>query len=439
MKLKAGAAKREITPPAGMELSGFIARLEPSREVAEPLHVRALLVSSEERTLAIVQADLLGFAPWQVAEVREYARRSLGIPSHALLLSATHTHSGPGLVYVRGCRMAPYKYQWDVVEQIQGALEEACARLAPASLELGVVPYRLGVNRRQETGNGVVLGVASEKPHPQTLAVACLRADNQLIILFSHACHPYIMGGDSLYVSGDFPSLACFELEQEAGTIGFFLNGCAGNIAPLAAFQGIEKAREEGKRLATAVHNGLKEAVGDDSSTIAATTALVHLPYLPLPSDEEIDLIVKKEERVVRPEEKRNREIQRKIGEALAGWGSQMKGVVRGSAPLLPVQCEIQALRIGRLALLGISGEPFYEIGEVLRAQGRLPTVWPLGYTNAYCGYIPTQEEYPRGGYEVDDSWKYVGAWKVDETCERRVLESGKGVLSKLTLDPGLS
>ena len=435
MKLKAGAAKREITPPIGTDLAGFIARLGPSRAVAEPIHVRALVVSNEERTLAIVQADLLGFAPWQVAEVRDYAGQRLGIRADSVLLSATHTHSSPGLVLVRGCRMAPYEYQWHVVAQIQDALEEARARLSPASLEISSVPYSLGVNRRQETANGVVLGLAPEKPHPQTLEVARLRADNQRIILFSHACHPYIMGGDSLYVSGDFPSLACFELEQEGGTIGFFLNGCAGNIAPQSAFQGIEKAREEGKRLAVAVHKALKHAHNDDSASIGAATSLVHLPYLPLPSEAEIDSIVKKEERVVRPEEKRNAEIQRKIAEALAAWSSLMKEIVRRSCPLVPVQCEIQALGIGRLTLLGISGEPFYEIGEKLRAQSRLPTIWPLGYTNAYCGYIPTQEEHPRGGYEVDDSWKYVGVWKIDDTCERRILESGKAVLGNLAFD----
>jgi hypothetical protein len=307
--------------------------------------------------------------------------------------------------------------------------------LAPATLELASVPFALGVNRREETPSGVVLGVAPEKPRPQTLEVACLRAENRLSILFSHACHPYIMGGDSLYVSGDFPSLACSELEREAGTIGFFLNGCAGNISPRSAFQGLEKAREEGKRLATAVHEGLRHANGGDSALIAFATSLVYLPYIPLPSEAEIDSIVKKEERVVRPEEKRNQEIQKKIAEALAGWAALMKDIVRGACPLAPVQCEIQGLRMGRLSLLGISGEPFFEIGEKLRAGSRLPTLWPLGYTNAYCGYIPTQQEYPRGGYEVDDSWKYVGVWKIDETCERRVLESGQAVLRKLAHD----
>jgi hypothetical protein len=83
MKLQAGAAKREITPPTGMGLSGFIARLKPSRAVAEPIHVRALVVGNEEHKIAIVQADFLGFASWQVAEVREYARRTLGISPEA--------------------------------------------------------------------------------------------------------------------------------------------------------------------------------------------------------------------------------------------------------------------------------------------------------------------------------------------------------------------
>jgi hypothetical protein len=335
--------------------------------------------------------------------------------------------------------MGSYEYQWQVVAKIQDALEEAHTRLSSASLEIGSVPYSLGLNRRCETANGVVLGVAPEKPHPQTLKVACLRAENQRMILFSHACHPYVMGGDSLYISGDFPSLACFELEQEARTIGFFLNGCAGNIAPQSAFQGIEKAREEGKRLARAVHEALKHAHHDDTASIAVATALVHLPYLPLPSEAEIDAIVKKEERVVRPQERQNPEIQGRIAEALTGWSSLMKKIVRRSCPLIPVQCEIQATRIGHLSLLGISGEPFYEIGEKIRTRSRFPTIWALGYTNAYCGYIPTQEEYPRGGYEVDDSWKYVGVWKVDETCERRVVESGKAVLSKLTLGTPLS
>ena len=321
MKLQAGAAKREITPPPGIGLSGFIARLEPSRAVAEPIHVRALVVGNEEHKIAIVQADLLGFASWQVAQVREYARRSLGISPDAVLLSATHTHSAPGLVWVRGCQLAPYPYQWDVVGQIQGALEEANARLAPASFEIGSASYSLGLNRRQETPTGVVLGEAPEKAHPETLEVARLHSEKQSIVLFSHACHPYIMGGDSLYISGDFPSLACYELEQERGTIGFFLNGCAGNIAPQSAFLGIEKAREEGKRLAMAVQAALKHTQGDDSAAIAGATTLTHLPYLPLPSEAEIDSVIEKEEHVVRPEEKLNREIQKKIAEALAGWG----------------------------------------------------------------------------------------------------------------------
>jgi len=429
-QLRIGAARRDITPEPGSELAGFIARLKPSVDVADSLHARVLIVRRDQSAVAVVQADLLGFSPWHVAEVRDFAWRRLSIPRDGVLLSATHTHSGPGVVHVRGCGVAPYVYQRAMVEQIQGALEEAQSKLLPAQMELGSFPYRLGINRRQETPTGVVLGFAPEKPHPEILTVARLETPQQNVLLFSHACHPYVLGAESLLISGDYPSLACAELEKDNGAVALFLNGCAGNIAPRSAFQGIEKAREEGARLAAAVREGCSRMQVFQDTTLRLASALVHLPYEPLPDEEGTDAILAQEERVVRPDEKTNPEIQERIRSALEEWRELMGKIIRGRAPLAPVHCEVQAVRVGPLTLLGISGEPFFEIGEKTRWASRLPNLWPLGYTNAYCGYIPTRHEYPRGGYEVNDSWKYVGVWKIDSTCENRVVKAATEVLS---------
>ncbi|MGA2606203.1 MAG: hypothetical protein ABSH01_01945 [Terriglobia bacterium] len=431
-QLKAGAAKCDITPAVGAYLCGFIARLEPSNAVAEPLHVRTLVLSSGTKNVALVQADVVAFAPWQVAETREFAYTRLGIPRDAVMLSATHTHSGPGLIPVRGCRMAPYAYQREVIEKIQVALGQARESLRPATLEIGSVPYLLGINRRQETSNGVVLGFAPEKARPQNLKMARVRTKKQEILLLSYACHPYILGGDSLWISGDFPSLACLDLEHEFDRLVFFLNGCAGNIAPRSAFQGIEKARDEGLQLSKIVQAGAKRLRRTQGTLLAARSRLVHLPYQPLPTDDEIDALAAQEERVVRPEEKGSMEIRRRIDAALEQWRTEMKQVVQMTRPLDPVLCEIQALRIGPLVLLGISGEPFFEIGEALRQSKKSSSLWPLGNTNAYCGYIPTRAEYPNGGYGVNDSWKYAGMWKIDETCEERVTKAGIEVLAEV-------
>ena len=42
--LRAGAARIEITPPVGIDLTGYLARQNPSVGVRDPLYVRALVL-----------------------------------------------------------------------------------------------------------------------------------------------------------------------------------------------------------------------------------------------------------------------------------------------------------------------------------------------------------------------------------------------------------
>lgn len=428
---KAGVAKRAITPEVGAGLSGFIARLKPSDGILDEIHVRALVVQSATTVVGIVQADLLGFAPWQVREVRDFAHRKLGIAPDCLLLSATHTHSGPGVVYVRGCEMAPLEYQTYVLDQIKAALQEAATTAQTATLRLASVPYQLGLNRREETENGVVLGVSPDKPHPTSLEVAVLETATQKAILYTHACHPYTLGGESLLISGDFPSIASLQLENENATVALFLNGCAGNIAPEAAFQGEEATIAEGVRLAEAVTEACTRAEPAECLPLLGKSVVARLPFSPFPTIEEVEEVAAAQERVVRPEERGQSAVQERIAEALGEWSGLVKKAVQRRFPIDPVQCEVQLLQLGDLTLLGIAGEPFYETGEAIRASAPHSRFWPLGYTNAYCGYIPTSAEFPMGGYEVNDAYKYVGLWQADQSAEALVLAAGKELLEK--------
>jgi neutral ceramidase len=427
----AGAAKREITPAVGTALTGFVARLKPCVGAADPMHVRAIVVAEGDERAALIQADLVGLASWQVTEVREFAAQRFGIPWERCMISCTHTHSGPGVVLVRGCGMADYAYQRFVVAQVQEAINDAASVLSPASLSLGATPYRLGLNRRQEGPDGVVLGVAPGKPCPDSLRLACLTTESQEAWLFTHACHPYVLGGDSLWASGDFPSFACRNLERDSRTVALFLNGCAGNIAPECAFQGLEAAQREGARMANALSElrpTLKPA--SDKGGVGGRRRVLSLPYQPLPTEVEVDALLGEQERTVRAEEREQMEIQRRVRAALEDWAHLLKRTVRLEIPLDPVHCEVQAFCIPGLTLVGISGEPFYEIGERIRAAALAGNeVWALGYTNAYCGYIPTRVEFPLGGYEVNDSWKFVGLWRIDDSAEERIVAAAGALL----------
>ena len=65
------------------------------------------------------------------------------------------------------------------------------------------------------------------------------------------------------------------------------------------------------------------------------------------------------------------------------------------------VECAVQALRLGDVALVGVAGEAFVEIGLAVKARSPIPHTIFLGYTNGCLGYIPTAAAYEPGGYEV--------------------------------------
>ena len=57
---------------------------------------------------------------------------------------------------------------------------------------------------------------------------------------------------------------------------------------------------------------------------------------------------------------------------------------------------------VGNLAIVGIPGELFVELGLAIKANPHFAQTFVAGYCNDLIGYIPTRAAYPEGGYEVD-------------------------------------
>lgn len=428
-KFQAGAARVRITPPVGMGLSGFVARTQVSAGIADDLHVRAVILQSSSQRLGILQFDLLGLADWQVEQIRHRAWRRCGVLPWNLMLSATHTHSGPGVVAVRGCEAAGLPYVQKMMDSAIEALAAAAENLEPAEPWVATVPYRFGVNRRVVDKNGHAhLGFAPDLPAPSQLDVFMIeRSGAPPIWLFSHAAHPYILGGESLLISGDFPSVAASQIEASTpGATALFLNGCAGDISPLGAFEGLDRLGIEGERLATAVLDSRQSAARISALPFRGDALRIPLDYAPLPKEGEIDVLISESEETVRPEERSNSEVQARIRAAYADWGYHLRRIVERREPLTPVIAEVQRLQIGELTLIGISGEPFWQTGEKLKRFAKTPHTWSLGYCNAYSGYLPPAEAVLQGGYEVNDSWRYLGTWRLDAGSEQRLVEESR-------------
>src|SRR4029434_4414000 len=94
-ELRVGAAKEVITPAVGTPMDGYFSP-RMSQGVDDDLHAKALVIERDGVKVALVVCDLVNM-PRTVSDVaRDLVGKSpAGIPADHVMLSATHTHTGP--------------------------------------------------------------------------------------------------------------------------------------------------------------------------------------------------------------------------------------------------------------------------------------------------------------------------------------------------------
>ena len=63
---------------------------------------------------------------------------------------------------------------------------------------------------------------------------------------------------------------------------------------------------------------------------------------------------------------------------------------------------EIQVMRLGSTALVGLAGEPFVEGQLQIKMASPAATTLVAHCCNMYCGYLPISDAFQRGGHEVE-------------------------------------
>lgn len=221
-----GYGQAAITPEVGVCLAGTVSRRgRRCHHVRDPLLARALALSTPGGAAMLVTVDLLLITRALHAAVAERS----GTPPDALLLSATHTHSGPGHYWDVG-RGELFMGRYDerafdrLATGIAAAIDAARAALGPAEARAAAAEVTgVSANRRQlhgpvdptlqlvrfEPARGKAVSVVSFGAHP---VVGCERAP--------HTC------------SADFPGELCRRLERR-GERALFFTGAVGGLSPL--------------------------------------------------------------------------------------------------------------------------------------------------------------------------------------------------------------
>jgi hypothetical protein len=83
------------------------------------------------------------------------------------------------------------------------------------------------------------------------------------------------------------------------------------------------------------------------------------------------------------------------------------------------------SLALGDIALVGVPGELFAELGIAIKANRLFQHTFVIGYCNDLAGYFPTCEAYELGGYEVETSRVAPGSGEI-------IVENAHSVLSEM-------
>ncbi len=400
-KLLAAVMPVEITPPIGVRMEGYGARIGPSNDVHDPLYATLLVLKSGSSGIAIVSFDLIAVTLAFTNRLRTALSPILGIQEQGILVAATHTHSGPAGFLGRIPLLSPEEdplLQEIALRRVIGAGIWASQHLQPAQLAIGLGHVQgIGLNR-----NDPANGLADDQ-------VTILRVDDadgkSLAVLMNFGCHPTVLGSNNLAISADYPGAARAELRKIYPCTTFlFTNGATGDVSTrfTRRGQGFDEVARLGRILAGEVLKQLQLVTPVQEVTLSGLVRPLKLAQRPLPSLE----IAQAQLDLQQVELANLRQANRPHGEirkAITGVeGAQVQlARIQAGANVAFVETEVQLIRIGPLALLALPGEPFASTVLAIKAKSPIHPTAVVSYGNDYRGYFPDAASIAAGTYEA--------------------------------------
>ncbi|NMB24842.1 MAG: hypothetical protein GX986_04850 [Firmicutes bacterium] len=398
-----GFGKADITPNLGVDLCGYGYYLDRQAEsVLDPLYVRAVALRGENRnrTLLVVNCDLIGLSDAMVSAIKSAWQDELGLGSQDALILCTHTHSGPATGILRGCGELDPQYLSYAAEQIIGAGREAFESLVKVT----------AVSSFQGSVEGIAWNRVFDDKGPVDTAVYGLlfkRESLRPIVLVNYACHPVTLGRNAA-VSADYPGRVVQALDG-AGYEALCLVGFCGDIDPEINKSSWGTGTEDtindyGRRIAEAAIDAMDSATPMSDATLNAFHLDVELPLQSLT------------EEILRAELDRAaalQEAQLAYSRVVNEWVASIKSKVEETEIVT-----VQVLRVGKTLLIGFPGEAFTELGLIIKRGLPGWQVMTLGNANCVMRYLPVKEDIEAGNY---------GAYGSCQIYDRLPLRAGAG------------
>ncbi|MBN1558033.1 MAG: neutral/alkaline non-lysosomal ceramidase N-terminal domain-containing protein [Lentisphaerae bacterium] len=413
--LEAGTGVADISPRGPVPLYGYPHVERVSTGIHDPLLATATVLCQGGATVVLVSLEILMIEPDVARGLRAVAAEAGGCDEADVLISCTHTHSGPvtsSLLAWAGDRTIPRpdpEYLGRIGERLADAVREARASCVPAELAWARADATgIGGNRLREGG----------VTDPDCGVLALRRADSREWVGVSviYGMHPTVLHEDSTLISADFPYYARRQVQEHAGRdipVSYHM-APAGNQSTRRFVRGQTFAEAErlGRRLGNAVCaalDNLNDEAWDRAPRLGGARRSVSLPRNRICAPAEAEALLRtctaRYERLKREGAPRSdvRTAECAVFGA-EGRAALARAAADGSldAKLAAyARVDVQVLRVGGVQVAGLPGECFTEYGLEIRrrAPGRAFVVTLVN--GELQGYIVTPEAAAQDGYEA--------------------------------------
>jgi hypothetical protein len=438
-ELRVGAASVVITPALGTPMAGYYSE-RAAEGVDDDLYAKALVFEQDGAKAALVVCDLISMPRPVAEEARRLVHEATGLAPDRVMVSATHTHTGPVLPTGtsrdpadEGGANAARRYVQTLPQLIAKSVADANAALRPARASVGAGrEEHLSFNRRYFMKDGTV-GWNPGKNNPNVVrpagpidpavpVVYFETPDGKPIATYvNFAMHLDTTGGNR--ISADYAHALAQLLAALKGPemVTVFSIGTAGDINHIdvgsaAPQQGPGEARRIGTVLAGEVLKTYARLQPVHTSAPRARSEVLKLELPPV-SSEDVE---------------RARKTAVKFGkdappflERVAAYKVLDVAARQGQ----PLDAEVQVIALGDdLAFVALPGEIFVELGLAVKEASPFRHTIIAELANGSVGYVPTRRGYAEGNYEPVSARCAAGSGeRIAETAVRLLKELKAG------------
>ena len=447
MAFKVGYAEVNINPPLGIFVHGYyIDRF--AEGFLDDLMASALALKCGEKTILLIAVDNCLIRTSVADGYRHKIAQATGVAETCIFLCASHTHTAGQVSDEPGKAENIYEYTQFVGRRLADVATMALQDLKNTRMGYiyGWAPERVAYIRRYKMKDGSTMTCPPINDpgidHPigeLDQRVNVLRFDREggeNIVLVNYGVHADTVNGN--LISSDWPGWMRRTLEKALdGVKCMFFPGAEGdvgstNVHPTAgdmndteiSFDNEMKspgmARCGGRALAGTVLQVDDKAAYVDVESIDCVCKTLKIPTN-MPTAEQLPLAHKYKEL---HDAGRDDLIPYEAMELTTVVAEAIRMCELENGPEF-IDLTLTGVRIGNVALVGIPGEPFTDVGvEIKKAEG-WDLILPCALTGGYGGYFPMQSAFDEGGYEARTSRYKAGV-------AERIIAGGKELLAQM-------